>query len=139
MVNKLIYQGRLTKDIELKHTQSNVAYCEFTIAWSEKYKEVETKCFLRCKAWRTTAEFLPKYFSKGKEIAIEGHMTTEEWDDKEGQHQTRTICLIDKVHFCGSKGSGSGSSSAPAPAAPTDENGFMDIPEGAEDDGLPFD
>ncbi len=137
MVNKVIYQGRLTKDIELKHTQSSVAYCEFSIAWSEKYKEVETKCFLRCKAWRTTAEFLPKYFSKGKEILIEGHLVTEEWD-KDGQHQTRTICLVDKVHFCGSKSSGGGSS-APAPQPPTDADGFMSVPDGAEDDGLPFD
>ena len=63
MVNKLIYQGRLTADPELKRTQSDVSNMEFTIAWSEKYKESETKCFLRCKAWRNTAEFIDKYFN----------------------------------------------------------------------------
>lgn len=64
MVNNIVLQGRLTADIELRYTQSSVALAEFTVAWSEKYKDVETKCFLRCKAWRNTAEFLGKYFHK---------------------------------------------------------------------------
>lgn len=102
MINKTLYQGRLTRDIELKKTSSDIAYAEFSVAWSEKYKESETKCFLRCKAWRSTAEFLQKYFSKGQEIGIEGHLITEEWE-KDGQKQSRTICQVDKVHFCGSK------------------------------------
>ena len=102
MINKTLYQGRLTRDIELKKTSSDIAYTEFSVAWSEKYKESETKCFLRCKAWRSTAEFLQKYFSKGQEIGIEGHLVTEEWE-KDGQKQSRTICQVDKVHFCGSK------------------------------------
>ena len=71
MINKMILQGRLTADIELRRTQSDVVNTEFTIAWSEKYKEVETRCFMRCKAWRQTAEFLDKYFRKGQEILIE--------------------------------------------------------------------
>lgn len=126
MLNKLEYQGRLTKDIELKRTSSDIAYCEFTIAWSEKYKEAETKCFLRCKAWRNTAEMLNNYFQKGKEILIEGHMITEEWE-KDGQKQSRNICQIDRVHFCGKKDDG-GSVTAP------DE--FANVPEGDTD--LPF-
>ena len=79
MVNKLIYQGRMVADIELKRTTGDVAYAEFTIAWSERYKEIETKCFMRCKAWRKTAEFLNKYFKKGQEVVIEGKMITEQW------------------------------------------------------------
>lgn len=126
MLNKIEYQGRLTKDIELKRTSSDIAYCEFTIAWSEKYKEAETKCFLRCKAWRNTAEMLNNYFQKGKEILIEGHMITEEWE-KDGQKQSRNICQIDRVHFCGKKDDG-GSVTAP------DE--FANVPEGDTD--LPF-
>lgn len=126
MLNKIEYQGRLTKDIELKRTSSDIAYCEFTIAWSEKYKEAETKCFLRCKAWRNTAEMLNNYFQKGKEILIEGHMITEEWE-KGGQKQSRNICQIDRVHFCGKKDDG-GSVTAP------DE--FANVPEGDTD--LPF-
>ena len=70
MTNLMILHGRLTKDVELKKTSSDIAFTEFTVAWSEKYKESETKCFLRCKAWRSTAENISKFFSKGKEIVI---------------------------------------------------------------------
>lgn len=128
-LNKLEYQGRLTRDVELKHTSSDIAFCEFTIAWSEKYKESETKCFLRCKAWRNTAETLSKYFHKGKEILIEGHMITEEWE-KDGEKQSRTICQIDKVHFIGKKEDG-GSGSNPAP------DDFANVPEEIDAE-LPF-
>ena len=125
MINKMILQGRLTADIELRRTQSDVAN-------SEKYKEVETRCFMRCKAWRQTAEFLDKYFRKGQEILIEGHMVTEEWE-KDGDKKSRTICLIDKVNFCGSK-SNNGSNISPK----TDVDGFVNIPDDVEDDELPF-
>lgn len=129
MINKTLYQGRLTRDIELKKTSSDIAYAEFSVAWSEKYKESETKCFLRCKAWRSTAEFLQKYFSKGQEIGIEGHLVTEEWE-KDGQKQSRTICQVDKVHFCGKK------SDSQTPAEkPSDD--FVNVPEEIDNE-LPF-
>ena len=132
MLNKLEYQGRLTADIELKQTQSGVSFTEFTVAWSEKYKEVETKCFLRCKAWRQTAEFVSKYFKKGSEILIEGRLVTEQWE-KDGQTQSRTICDVEKVHFCGSK-SDNGGNSAPTYQA----NNAPKFEEIGEDDSLPF-
>ena len=132
MINKMILQGRLTANIELKYTQSDVANTEFTVAWSEKYKETESKCFLRCKAWRQTAEFLEKYFQKGQEILIEGHMVTEEWE-KDGEKKSRTICLADKVNFCGSK-SNRGSDLQKN----MDSDGFANIPDGVEDEGLQF-
>lgn len=132
MVNKVILQGRLTRDVELRYTPSEVAHCEFTVAWSEKYKETETKCFVRCKAWRSTAEFINKYFSKGQEIVIEGHLVTEEWQS-EGEKKSRTICVIDKANFCGSK-SNSGGSNQAAQAS----DGFVNIPDDVDDDMLPF-
>lgn len=134
MVNKVIYQGRMVADPELKQTQSGVSNTEFTIAWSEKYKDVETKCFLRCKAWRSTAEFIDKYFSKGQEIAVEGHMVTEQWES-DGEKKSRTICLIDKVHFCGSKSKSEQLTDVPKPE--TDPGGFMNIPDGIDEE-LPF-
>lgn len=134
MVNRIIYQGRLAKDVELKHTQSDVSYCEFTLCWSEKYKEVETKCFLRCKTWRGTAEFVNKYFRKGSEIVIEGHMSTEEWE-QEGQKQSRTICNVDKVHFCGRKLDNTDGVDLTQPKP--GEDGFMNIPDGIAEE-LPF-
>lgn len=138
MVNKLIFQGRMVADPELKRTQSDVANSEFTIAWSEKYKDTETKCFLRCKAWRNNAEFISKYFKKGQEIVIEGHMITEQWET-DGEKKSRTICLIDKANFCGIKSDngGSAANAKPAPKPETDPNGFMNIPDGIEDE-LPF-
>lgn len=133
MVNETVLQGRLTADPELKHTQSAVAYTEFTVAWSEKYKDTETKLFLRCKAWRYNADFISKYFRKGQEIAIQGHLVTEQWEDN-GEKKSRTICMVDRAHFCGSKrDSGGPTENQPKP----DSDGFMNIPDGIGDE-LPF-
>lgn len=131
MINKVIIQGRLTKDPDLKQTQSGISKLLFTVAWSEKYKDVETKCFLFCEAWRQTAEFISNYFRKGDEINLEGHMVTEEW--KEGE--SVTLCVIDKAHFCGSKAKRTQEEEKPQPQ--TDSEGFMDIPDNADEE-LPF-
>lgn len=133
MLNKVTYQGRLTKDPELKHTQSDVPNVLFTIAWSEKYKETETKCFLLCKAWRQTAEFISKYFRKGQEIVIDGHMVTENWT-KEGEENNQvTLCIIDKAHFCGPKTDADRQETPP----PAPDNSFVEIPDNADEE-LPF-
>lgn len=129
MLNKVCYQGRLTKAPELKQTQSGVSTLLLTVAWSEKYKEVETKCFMLCRAWRHTAEFIAKYFDKGQEIALEGHLVTEEWSEDNKPN----VLVIDKAHFCGSKG---------AQSKPQDEpksigNNIIEVPDGIDED-LPF-
>ena len=130
MVNKVILQGRFTAKPEVKEV-SGFEMCEFTIAWSEKYKERETKCFLRCKSWREQAKFIEKYFDKGQECVVEGRLATEEWE-KDGQKQSRTICNVEKVNFCGSKSSNN------ADSTPTTSNdGFMEIPD-TEKEELPF-
>lgn len=137
MVNKLIFQGRFVADPELKYTQSQVAVCEFTVAWSEKYKEVETKCFLRCKAWRNNAEFIEKYFSKGQEIVIEGKMVTEQWE-ADGEKKSRTICVVDKTNFCGSKSQNYQSDNQNHVNQPKPmDDGFMNIPDGIDEE-FPF-
>ena len=129
MVNKVIIQGRLTKDPDLRQTQSGVSNLLFTVAWSERYKDVETKCFLLCKAWRHTAEFVNTYFHKGQEILLEGRMITEEWKDDEKV----TLMVVDWAHFCGSKATDNRDDKP----IKTDDNGFMDIPEGDQEE-LPF-
>ena len=134
MANILTYHGRLVRDPELKKTQSGVSYLEITVAWSEKYKENETKCFLRCKAWRHTADFISNYFHKGQEIIIIGHMVTESWQDDAGQTQSRTICVIDKVKFCGSA-SGAGRNNTTDAG---DINSFVEAGTSIEDEELPF-
>ena len=102
-VNHLVYQGRVVRDLELKKTQSGIENVKFTLAWSEKYKETERKCFLTCKAWRQTASFLDKFFhSKGSEMVVEGALETEEWE-KDGQKHSQIVLNVDNVHFCGKK------------------------------------
>ena len=101
-VNRFILQGRLTADPEIKQTQSGVSCAVFTVAWSEKYKEIETKCFQRCKAWRGTADFLGKYFTKGQELVAVGKMVTEEWE-KDGQKRSQQVLVVDEVHFSGKR------------------------------------
>lgn len=154
MLNKFVLQGRLTAAPEVKQTQSGVSNVAFTVAWSEKYKDVETKCFQRCKAWRGTADFLGKYFAKGQELIVSGKMVTEEWE-KDGQKHSAQILVADEVHFCGKRqdalqGSQSGDSlqgnaympSAYVPdtgSSGTSQNG-VNTPkfETVKDDDLPF-
>lgn len=130
MVNKVTVQGRFTADPELQD-KGGFSLCEFTVAWSDKYKDREDKCFLRCKAWRGMAEFVSKYFKKGQECVVEGKLLTEQWE-KDGQKQSRTICNVDKVHFCGSK---MNNESAPVEAAGSEE--FMKV-DSSQNEELPF-
>lgn len=136
MLNRVLYQGRLTKDIELRYTQSGVAYCNFTVAWSETYKEIETKCFLNCKAWRGAAETLANYFHKGKEIIVEGRLNTEEWE-QDGEKRSRTVLSVDKVHFCGKKEGAPAQASGQASGSAL-PNGSDWAAEANNDDDLPF-
>jgi len=130
MINKTILQGRFTRDPEIEN-KGGFDMCEFTIAWSEKYKDKETKCFLRCKAWREQANHVAKYFSKGQECVVEGKIATEEWE-KDGQKQSRTVLNLEKIHFCGSKAqNGSNNNSGDG------NDGFMNIPADADEE-LPF-
>lgn len=108
MVNKVVLQGRIVREVESRTTGAGVTVASFTVAWSEKYKETETKCFLPCTAWRATGEFVQKYFTKGQEILVEGTLSTREWEDKEGNKRSTIELTVDKAHFCGSKSSGGG-------------------------------
>lgn len=139
MVNKFILQGRLTADPEIKQTPSGVSCANFTVAWSEKYKEVETKCFQRCKAWRSTADFIGKYFTKGQEIIVVGKVTTEQWE-KDGQKYSAQVLTVDEANFCGSKKDNQGDASGgyTPPAAQTMPGGTPQFETVGDDDQLPF-
>ena len=109
MLNNVIIQGRLTRDMEKKTTTGGIDSVQFTVAWSEKFKkadgsEAETKCFLPCKAWRGLATFLDKWFhNKGSEVLLEGRLETEEWDNQQGEHRSRIVLNVDKAHFAGKR------------------------------------
>lgn len=132
MINNVIIEGRLTRDPEFKTTQSGVELCTFTVAWSEKYKEIETKCFLPCKAWRGTARFVDLYFKKGAPISLVGRLETEEWQDRGGENRSRIVMTVDKAHFWGNK-----SQTVETPRDVPDVTGFVEIPEGMDEE-LPF-
>ena len=126
-MNKSILIGRLTADPELRQTQSGIASCRFTVAVNRKFKndkgEYEAD-FITCVAWRQTAEFVSKYFSKGKMIAIEGTLHTGSYQDKnypDVKHYTTDV-YVDNVEFCGDKGSSStAAATAPQSYTPTQQ------------------
>ena len=99
----------MCSDPELRQTQSGVASCQFTVAVNRKFADKNTgerqADFIRCQAWRQTAEFVSKYFSKGKMIAVEGSLRTGSYQDKnhpDVMHYT-TDLMVDNVEFCGDK------------------------------------
>ena len=113
MINSVVIQGRLARDPEIKTTQSGIAVANFTVCWSDKYKETETKLFLPCKAWRGTAEFVGKYFKKGQEVAVDGRLIAEEWE-KDGEKKSRVVLDVRNVHFCGKREDSQGAAAEPA-------------------------
>lgn len=133
MVNEMILQGRLVADPELKSTQSGVFWCDFTVAWSKRYKENEEACFMPCRAWRQSAEFVSKYFGKGDQIAVVGKMVTQSWTDKDGQKKSKLFCKITEANFCGSK---SQVQSQPATGMPGTDAPQFELIEDEEE--LPF-
>ena len=103
MLNHLTFQGRLVDAPTFGQTTGGTDYANFRLAWSEKYKEKETKCFLECKAFGATATFMGKYMKdKGQEILAEGKLNTDEWE-KDGQKRSKIVLMVSGVHFCGKK------------------------------------
>ena len=117
-MNKVLLIGRLTADPELRQTQSGIASCRFTVAVNRRFKNEHTgeydADFISCQAWRQTAEFVSKYFSKGKMIALEGTLRTGKYQDKNHSDVTHytTDVFVDNVEFVGGKNDGSGQSQA---------------------------
>lgn len=111
-MNKVIITGRLTADPELRQSQSGVASCKFTVACDRRFANKQTgqreADFISCLAFKNTAEFISRYFNKGKMIAIEGSLRTGSYKDKKHDDVTHytTDVLVDNVEFCGDKGSG---------------------------------
>jgi len=144
-MNSIIIKGRLTKDPELRYTQSDTAVCTVNVAVDRPYSKDKETDFFTVVFWRQTAEFVSKYFSKGQEILVQGEMQSRKYEDKEGNNRIAWEIKADRVEFCGSKGQGEENASAPATKGkstkkappPTAEN-ESDSGE-AEDDGeLPF-
>ena len=110
MFNLAVLSGRLTADPEMKTTQNGNSVCSFTIAVDRRHKQGEERQadFINIVAWRQTAEFVSKYFSKGSMIGIEGSIQTRKYTDKDGNNRTAFEIIANNVHFIDSKRSQSG-------------------------------
>lgn len=141
-MNKVILVGRLTADPELRQTQSGIASCRFTVAVDRKFADKNTgekqSDFITCVAWRQTAEFVSRYFNRGKMIALEGSLRTGKYQDKNHGDVTHytTEVYVDNVEFVGGKGDGGQQTQATpkqnetptAPAEPVDDASSEDCP-----------
>ena len=109
MLNRVILMGRLTKDPELRHTQSGLSVTSFSIAVDRSYKgqdgERETD-FYDVVAWRSTADFVCNYLSKGRMVVVEGKLQTRSWQDKSGNNRKSVEVVADSVYFGDSKKDG---------------------------------
>jgi len=132
-LNKITLQGRMTKDVELRSTQSGTPVASFTLAWSETINNNEQKLFLPCVAWKNNAEFASRYFSKGSEAIVEGKLTCRKWQDRDGNNRETIELIVDRLHFCGPKKDAGSNSQEPTYSEP---QGFAEMPD--LDGDLPF-
>ena len=134
MLNHITIMGRLTRDPELKTTNSGIPVVSFSIAVDRDFADKESGergvDFIDVVAWRHTAEFVSRYFTKGRMAVVSGRLQTRNWTDKEGGKRKAVEIVADNVYFCDSKRN---DSETAAPSAPSD---FAPI-EG-DDEGLPF-
>lgn len=136
MLNKIILMGRLTRDPELRRTQSGTAVTSFSLAVDRDFKgqngEKETD-FIDIVAWRNTAEFVSKYFSKGRMAVVEGRLQLRDWTDKDGIKRRSAEVIADNVYFGDAKRSEDGEGWTP----PAEAQGFAPL-EGFDPGDLPF-
>lgn len=110
MLNHIVIMGRLTRDPELRRTGSGIAVASFTVAVDRDYSgkdggEKETD-FIDCVAWRNTGEFVSKYFTKGRMIAVVGRLQIRNWTDKEDRKRKSAEIVVDSAYFADSKKDG---------------------------------
>lgn len=134
-MNLVVLMGRLTKDPEVRYTQGEkpMAIARFTLAVDREVKRDNAQAtadFVSCIAFDKTAEFIEKYFKKGRKIAVVGRIQTGSYTNKDGAKVYTTDVVVGKVEFADSKPEG-------AEAAVPDANGFETIPDGI-DETLPF-
>ena len=106
MLNKIFIMGRLTRDPELRRTQNGTAVTSFTLAVDRDFKNADgTKetDFIDCVVWRQTAEFVSKYFTKGRMAVVEGRLQIRDWQDKDGNKRRNAEVVADNVYFGDSK------------------------------------
>lgn len=132
MFNLVVLTGRLTSDVELKYTQNNIPVCSFSIAVDRRYKQGEERQtdFINITAWRSTAEFVSRNFSKGSMIGIEGSIQTRRYQDKDtGKNRTAFEVIANNVQFVESKKADGNNEASqdetPSEFTPVDDSGDL--------------
>ena len=134
MLNRIFIMGRFTRDPELRRTQSDIPVASFSLAVDRDFKtsggEKETD-FIDFVAWRQTAEFINKYFAKGRMAVVEGRLQVRPWKDRDGNSRRSAEVVVDNIYFGDSK-----RADASAPAEPPGE--FHAVSGDEADGELPF-
>lgn len=143
-MNKVILMGRLTRDPEVRYSQgdNSMAIARYSLAVDRRYKrdgDEQTADFINCVAFGKSGEFAEKYLHKGTKIVVVGRIQTGSFTNKDGQKVYTTDVVVEEHEFAESKnnGSGSGNSNAPSNSNTTSGDGFMNIPDGIDEE-LPF-
>lgn len=145
-MNRVILCGRLTREPEVRYSQNSdgsMAVARYTLAVDRRRARTnsdgaeQTADFISCVAFGRQGEFAEKYFFKGIKIAISGRIQTGSYTNKDGQRVYTTDVVVEEQEFCESK-QNQQSSGIIQPNSNVDSNGFMSIPDGVEDEGLPF-
>ena len=141
MLNKIIIMGRLVRDPELRRTGSGTAVTSFSLACDRDFKsqsgEKETD-FIEAVAWKNTAEFVSKYFSKGRMAVVEGRLQIRDWTDKSGNKRITAEVVADNVYFADSKRSESNDNQKENFNALSGRVSDDFVPASEEDGELPF-
>lgn len=141
MLNRITIMGRLTRDPELRHTQSGTAVASFSLAVERDFKDKATRekttDFIDVVAWRNTAEFVSRYFSKGRMAVVEGRLQVRAYTDKEGNNRRISEVVADNVYFADSKRDDRPEGNAPESSFPPVNSGFDDSID-EDGDTLPF-
>ncbi len=144
-MNKVILMGRRTRDAEVRYSQgdSSTAVARFSLAIDRRFKrdgDEQTADFINCVAFGKTAEFLERFGHKGTKFVVEGRIQTGSYTNKDNQKVHTTDVVVEQVEFAESKSSGDSNSASQythAPQTSADADGFMNIPDGIDEE-LPF-
>ncbi|MGN9019920.1 single-stranded DNA-binding protein [Lachnospiraceae bacterium HCP1S3_A10] len=142
-MNKVILMGRLTRDPDVRYTQGEqaMAIARFTLAVDRRFKRdnEQQADFISCVAFARQGEFIEKYAHQGTKLVVEGRIQTGSYTNKDGVKVYTTDVVVESCEFAESKAAeqNTGRQQASRPE-PTSEEGFMNIPDGVEDEGLPF-
>ena len=146
-MNKVVLMGRLTRDPDVRYSQGEtpLAIARYTLAVDRRFKRngEQDADFINCVAFGRTAEFAEKYLKQGTKMVVSGRIQTGSYTNKDGQRVYTTDVVVEEQEFAESKSSAAANSGAaytpsrPEPSAAAGD-GFMNIPDGVEDEGLPF-